>query len=121
MMLLVWTFALLAAMLHVVVFVWEALLFQRPGVHQRIFLFLGSGAVAGVISWSAGNETVGRTLVIYTCLFMFLSGLVLLIADRLELGRARDIGPRWSAGPERATARRAHRRGAVNGSCEVCR
>jgi putative membrane protein len=113
MMLVVWTFALLAAMLHVVVFVWEALLFQRPGVHQRIFfvptadvpavrlwafgvgfynLFLGSGAVAGVIAWSAGNETVGRTLVIYTCLFMFLSGLVLLIADRLELGRARGKG-----------------------------
>jgi len=91
MMLLVWTFALLAAMLHVVVFVWEALLFQRPGVHQRIFLFLVSGAVAGVISWRAGDETVGRTL-IYTCLFMFLSGLVLLIADRLELGRARDKG-----------------------------
>ena len=91
MMLVVWTFALLAAMLRVVVFVWEALLFQRPGVHQRIFLFLGSGAVAGVISWSAGNETVGRTL-IYTCLFMFLSGLVLLIADRLELGRARGEG-----------------------------
>lgn len=45
-----------------------------------------------MISWIAGNETVGRTLVIYTCLFMFLSGLVLLIADRLELGRARGKG-----------------------------
>jgi len=33
----VWTFALLGAVLHVVVFVWEALLFRRPGVHQRIF------------------------------------------------------------------------------------
>ncbi|HEX5347437.1 MAG TPA: DUF1304 family protein [Pseudonocardiaceae bacterium] len=55
-------------------------------------MFLGSGAIAGVISWIAGNETVGRTLVIYTCLFMFLSGLVLLIADRLELGRARGKG-----------------------------
>jgi putative membrane protein len=115
MTLVVWTFALLAAMLHVVVFVWEALLFQRPGVHQGIFfvptadvpavrlwafgvgfynLFLGSGAVAGVISWSAGNETVGLTLVIYLCLCMFLSGIVFL-ADRSELGRARE---RVSAG-----------------------
>lgn len=113
MTLVVWIFALLGAVLHVLVFVWEALLFRRPGVHQRIFfvptadvpavrlwafgvgfynLFLASGVVAGVIAWSAGDEAVGRALVIYTCLFMFLSGLVLLIADRLELGRARGKG-----------------------------
>jgi putative membrane protein len=113
MTLVVWIFALLGAMLHVVVFIWEALLFQRPGVHQGIFfvpmadvpavrlwafgvgfynLFRASGVVAGVIAWSAGNEAVGRALVIYTCLFMFLSGLVLLVADRLELGRARSKG-----------------------------
>ncbi|MFL6150258.1 MAG: DUF1304 domain-containing protein [Pseudonocardiaceae bacterium] len=109
----VWTFALLGAVLHVVVFVWEAVLFQRPGVHQGIFfvptadvpavrlwafgvgfynLFLASGVVAGVIAWGVGDVAVGRALVIYTCLFMFLSGLVLLVADRLELGRARGKG-----------------------------
>jgi putative membrane protein len=55
-------------------------------------LFLACGTIAGVIAWSAGNETVGRTLVIYTCLFMVLSGLVLLIADRMELGRPRGKG-----------------------------
>ena len=55
-------------------------------------LFLGSGTVAGVIAWSAGNEAVGRTLVSYVCLCMFLSGVVLLVADRLELGRARGKG-----------------------------
>jgi putative membrane protein len=86
----VWTFALLGAALHVVVFVWEALLFRRPGVHQRIFfvpttdvpavrlwafgvgfynLFLACGVVAGVIAWSTGDEAVGRALVIYVCLF----------------------------------------------------
>ncbi len=91
----VWVFALAAAILHILVFVWEALLFQRPGVHQRIFsvpradvpavrlwafgvgfynLFLGCGTIAGVIFWGTGNESVGRTLVIYTCLFMFLRG-----------------------------------------------
>lgn len=110
---LVWVFALLAAGLHVLVFVWEALAFQRPAVHQRIFftptadvpavrlwafgvgfynLFLACGTIAGVVAWSGGNETVGRALVIYTCLFMALSGLVLFIADRMELGRARGKG-----------------------------
>ena len=110
---LVWVFALLAAGLHVLVFVWEALAFQRPAVHQRIFytptadvpavrlwafgvgfynLFLACGTIAGVVAWSGGNETVGRALAIYTCLFMALSGLVLFIADRMELGRARGKG-----------------------------
>lgn len=110
---LVWVFALLAAGLHVLVFVWEALAFQRPAVHQRIFftptedvpavrlwafgvgfynLFLACGTIAGVITWSAGNETAGRALVMYTCLFMALSGLVLFIADRMELGRPRGKG-----------------------------
>lgn len=109
----VWVFALVAAILHVLVFIWEAVLFQRPGVHQRIFsvpradvpairlwafgvgfynLFLGCGTIAGVIAWSTGNEPVGRTLVIYTCLFMFLSGIVLFIADRMALGRPRGSG-----------------------------
>ncbi|HEX6404245.1 MAG TPA: DUF1304 domain-containing protein [Pseudonocardiaceae bacterium] len=109
----VWTFALLGAALHVVVFVCEAVLFGRPGVHQRIFfvptddvpavrlwafgvgfynLFLACGVVAGVIAWGAGDEAVGRALVIYVCLFWLLSGIVLLIADRLELSRARGKG-----------------------------
>ena len=113
MTLMVWIFALLAALLHVVVFVWEAVLFRRPGVHQRIFfvptadvpavrlwafgvgfynLFLACGLVAGVIASSAGQVATGRALVIYICLFMFLSGLVLLVADRLELSRPRGKG-----------------------------
>ncbi|WP_323961021.1 DUF1304 family protein [Arthrobacter sp. JZ12] len=113
MTLIVWIFALIAAALHILVFVWEALAFQRPAVHQGVFstrtvdvpairlwafgvgfynLFLGLGALTGVLTWMGGNETVGRTLVIYTCLFMFLSGIVLLIADRLEMGRAKGKG-----------------------------
>jgi putative membrane protein len=113
MTLVVWTFALLAALLHIVVFVWEAVLFRRPGVHQKIFfvptadvpavrlwafgvgfynLFLACGLVAGVVAWGAGHEAAGRALVIYICLFMFLSGLVLLVADRLALSRPRGKG-----------------------------
>jgi putative membrane protein len=89
MTLVVWIFALLGAAIYILAFVWEALLFERSGVHQGIFsvptadvpavrlwafgvgfynLFLASGAVAGVIAWSASYEAVGRTLVIYTCL-----------------------------------------------------
>jgi putative membrane protein len=113
MTLVVWTFALLTAVVHIVVFVLEALLIQRPGVHQGIFsvptadvpavrlwafgvgfynLFIGCGLIAGVIAWSAGEEPVGRALVVYLCLFTFLSGIVLLVADRLALGRQRGKG-----------------------------
>ncbi|MBA3574046.1 MAG: DUF1304 domain-containing protein [Pseudonocardiales bacterium] len=113
MTLVVWTFALVGAVVHILAFAWETLLFQRPGVHQGVFsiptadvpavrlwafcvgfynLFLACGTVAGVIAWSAGDEAVGRALVIYTCLFMFLSGIVLFVSDRLELSRPRGKG-----------------------------
>lgn len=109
----VWVFALIAAALHILVFVWEALAIERPAVHEGIFgvatadvpairlwafgvgfynLFLACGTITGVIAWGAGYESVGRALVVYTCLFMFLSGLVLLIADRMALGRPRGKG-----------------------------
>ena len=37
-------------------------------------LFLGCGMIVGVIAWMSGNVAVGRTLVIYICLFMVLGG-----------------------------------------------
>ena len=101
----VWIFALLAATLHIVVFACEAFLIERPSVHNGVFglpyvpavrmwafgvgfynLFLGCGMIIGVVAWMGGNEIVGRTLVIYICLFMVLSGIVLFIADRLGFG-----------------------------------
>ena len=104
----VWIFALLAAASHIVVFTWEALFIGRPRVHRGVFglpyvpavrvwafgvgfynLFLACGMIAGVIAWMSGNETVGRTLVIYVCLFMVLGGIVLFIADRLGFGGER--------------------------------
>ncbi len=109
----VWVFALLAAAVHLLVFVWEAFLITRPGIHQGVFgvpaadvpavrlwafgvgfynLFIGLGMVGGVVAWMAGNVTVGRTLVLYLLVFMFLSGLVLLLADRLALGREKGAG-----------------------------
>lgn len=110
----VWAFALLAAAVHVLVFVAEAILIDRPAVHQGIFLVptsdvpairlwafgvgfynlsLALGLVAGVIAWASGYETVGRTLIVYICLFMLLGGaVVLLVADRLAMGRPRGKG-----------------------------
>lgn len=109
----VWVLALLAALVHIVVFAWESLLFHRPGVHRRIFLiesadvpavglwafcvgfynlFLALGMVGGVWLWAAGEESAGRILVVYICLFMALGALVLLVADRRAMGRPRGSG-----------------------------
>ena len=109
----VWVFALLTAAIHILVFCWESLLFQRPGIHQGVFavpttdvpavrlwsfnvgfynLFIGSGLVAGVILWATGDQAAGRTLVIYLCLFTFLAGIVLFVSDRLALSRPRGAG-----------------------------
>jgi putative membrane protein len=55
-------------------------------------LFLAGGSVAGVIAWSTGAVTVGRTLVLYVCLFMFLAGIILFISDRLALSRPEGKG-----------------------------
>jgi putative membrane protein len=108
-----WTFALLAAAVHVLAFAWETLLFRRPGVHQGVFsiptsdvpavmlwafnvgfynLFLAGGAVAGVIAWAAGDEAVGKALVVYTCLFMVLGSIALFASDRMALSRPRGTG-----------------------------
>ncbi len=109
----VWVFATLTAVIHISVFVLEALVIERPAVHGGVFaipaadvpavrlwafgvgfynLFIGCGLLVGVAAWMAGEETVGRTLVVYLCLFTFLSGLVLLLADRMGLGRERGSG-----------------------------
>lgn len=111
---MVWGAAAVAGVLHVVVFAWEALLLSRPGVHAGVFgmraedvppvrlwafgvgfynLFLAAGILLGVALWATGSaETVGRTLVVYVAWFMLLSGLVLLVADRMAMGRPRGAG-----------------------------
>ena len=109
----VWIFALLTALVHITAFAWETLLFQRPGVHHGVFaiptadvrpvrlwafnvgfynLFIACGLIVGVIAWMTGNETTGRALVVYLCLFAFLAGIVLFVSDRLALGRPRGTG-----------------------------
>lgn len=108
-----WVLALLTAAIHLAVFVFEAFLIERPAIHQGVFAvpasdvpavrlwafgvgfynaFLACGLIVGVIAWATGYETVGRTLLIYLCVFLALSGAVLLVADRLWLGRERGKG-----------------------------
>ncbi|MEU0514420.1 DUF1304 domain-containing protein [Amycolatopsis sp. NPDC006125] len=106
-------FAGVAAALHVLVFAWEALLFRRPAVHWGVFrirsedvpavllwsfgqgfynLFLAAGTVIGLIAVNTGQTEAGRALVYYTCGFMILSSLVLLVSDRMALGREKGAG-----------------------------
>ena len=40
-----------------------------------------------MIAWSTGSVTIGRTLISYVCLFMFLAGTALFISDRLAMSR----------------------------------
>lgn len=103
----------LAAAVHVLVFVWETLLFERPGVHWGVFkvptedvapvrlwsfnvglynLFLASGAVIGLVALNTGHESIGRALLFYTCGFMVLAGIGLGVSDRLALSRPRGAG-----------------------------
>jgi putative membrane protein len=113
MTLVVWIFALLAAVVHVLAFVWETILFSRPGVHAGVFsipsadvpavrlwsfnvgfynLFLAGGMIAGVIIWAMGDQRLGRGLISYLCGFMILAGLMLFISDRMALSRPRGTG-----------------------------
>jgi putative membrane protein len=109
----VWIFALLTALIHIVVFTFEAFFIGRPAIHDGFFgvptrdvpavrlwafgvgfynLFLGCGLIIGVVAWWMGAVVVGRTLVTYVCWLLFLAGIVLFIADRMSLGRERGKG-----------------------------
>ncbi|MEV6238267.1 DUF1304 domain-containing protein [Lentzea sp. NPDC051838] len=101
--------AVVAALIHVVVWVWEAFLIHR--VHYSVFrqpaedvrairlwafgvgfynLFLACGLIAGLIAVHSGRELVGRTLVIYVSSFMVLGSVVLAVADQLSMSRPRN-------------------------------
>jgi putative membrane protein len=106
-------FAALAAFVHVLVFVWETLLIRRPAIHRGIFriasedvpavllwsvnqgfynLFLAGGTIAGLVALHTGDVATGRVLVLYTCAFMALCGVVLGVSDAFGLGRPKGSG-----------------------------
>ena len=107
-------FAVVAGLGHVGIWIMESLLFQRPAVY-RIFrvrpehvpvvqlwafnqgwynVFLGAGAIGGVVTLHVGDETVGRTLVLFCCACMVGAGLVLYISERrMWRGAMAQAGP----------------------------
>jgi putative membrane protein len=107
-------FAVIAALIHIVVGIMEAFFYDRPAV--RVFLtgsaadapevqlwrffvgiyntFLGFGIVAGFVALQMDQETVGRTLIIYVCSFMVASGVIFLITTpRLWQGALGQLVP----------------------------
>ena len=102
-------FAALAALLHVVIFVFESVLWTREKIWRRFSLtsqeqaemtkplafnqgfynlFLAIGSLFGVICVLAGAQTVGWTLVIFNCGSMVAAGLVLISTGRHYLRAA---------------------------------
>ena len=107
-------FAIVAVLCGVVAFVLESFLFHRPSVQTFLLgrpepspgvrlwafnqgfynLFLAAGVAAGLIAHYAGNQSVGRALVIYGCAFIAACGVVLFISDRrLWRGMIGQSGP----------------------------
>ncbi|MQS03544.1 DUF1304 family protein [Streptomyces sp. OF1] len=96
-------FALVTALIHVVVGLIEAFVFGRsrearlfltrePGNPPEVRLWtvnvgfynilLAAAPVAGVIAYHQGHTDVGRALVVYASLFMIAAGLGLYVSDR---------------------------------------
>ncbi|HEY5553632.1 MAG TPA: DUF1304 domain-containing protein [Cellulomonas sp.] len=99
--------AALAGLLHVWIFVMESVLFDRPSIHARFGvrgqdvpvvrpwaynqgfynLFLGIGALVGVVVAASGQQGVGLALVLASCGSM-LAAAVVLVASRRTMARA---------------------------------
>ncbi|MGY4645659.1 DUF1304 domain-containing protein [Cellulomonas sp. URHB0016] len=93
--------AALAAALHAVIFVLEAVLFTRPDVYARFRtrpqdvaavrpwalnqgfynLFLAVGAVVGIAFAAGSDQTVGLSLVLLACGSMLAAAVVLVATD----------------------------------------
>jgi len=100
-------FAALAGVLHVWIFVMESVLFDRPSIHARFGvrsqdvpvvrpwaynqgfynLFLGIGALVGVVVAASGHHSVGLALVLASCGSM-LAAAVVLVASQRAMARA---------------------------------
>jgi putative membrane protein len=96
-------FAVLAALIYIVVFPLESFLMHRPWAQKFLStppqnvpavmmwaiptgfrnLLIGLGALAGVVAVNMGHLVVGYTLVVYCCSNMVLSGATMGVADWL--------------------------------------
>ena len=99
-------FAVVAALLHVLFFVLESVIFSRPDVYRRFGvrsaadasvlrpmalnqgfynLFLAVGVLVGVAlcaSDAVGTRTAGAAVVVFGCASMTLAGVVLAVSNR---------------------------------------
>jgi putative membrane protein len=103
------TAAVLAALIHVLIFFMESLAFTRPEVYRRFMirdaadaqtirswafnqgfynLFLAVGTLTGVLVWANGHDSAGRALVGFGCASMVAAALVLIATDRRMLRAA---------------------------------
>jgi putative membrane protein len=100
--------ALLAALVHVLIWVMESLRFSRPEVYRRFLvpdgataavirpwafnqgfynLFLAIGTVTGLVLWASDHDAAGKALVAFGCGSMLAAAVVLIATDR-HLARA---------------------------------
>ncbi|WP_155370260.1 DUF1304 domain-containing protein [Catellatospora vulcania] len=95
-------FAVLAGLLHVLIFTMESVLFRRPQVHGRFRvrsqdldavrpwafnqgfynLFLALGALGGVVAVHTGHAAVGSAVALFGCACMLGAAVVLVATDR---------------------------------------
>ena len=108
--------ALLAAGIHVFIFILESARFTEPSTYRRFFvesqrdaellrpiffnqgfynLFLAIGAAGGVLAINLGSVEAGRALVLFACGSMALAGLILMFTDRrfLRAGLIQAVPP----------------------------
>lgn len=94
--------AVLAGLIHVLIFVMESVLFRRPVIHRRFGtdgghldavlpwafnqgwynLFLAAGALGGVIGVHVGDGEAGRAIALFACACMLGAAAVLIASDR---------------------------------------
>lgn len=95
-------FAVLAGLLHVLIFAMESVLFRRPQVHSRFRvrpadldavrpwafnqgfynLFLALGALGGVVAVHTGHAVAGAAVALFCCAGMLGAAVVLITTDR---------------------------------------
>ena len=101
--------ALLAALLHVLIWVMESLRFTRPEVYRRFMvpdaataeavrpwafnqgfynLFLAIGTITGLVLWASDHDAAGKALIAFGCGSMLAAALVLIATDRRMLRAA---------------------------------